>query len=323
LLAEVAALFEADARAKKVELVVRVADDVPASVIGDPTRVRQVVLNLASNALKFTHSGSIELALALEQSGGGAEQLRFGVRDTGIGIAREAQDLVFAPFAQADATTTRRFGGTGLGLAICKRLVVLMGGEIGLESELGRGSHFWFTLPCVTARSERGRDGASLLAPLSPEQRARKLVLVAEDNPVNRFVVRLMLEKLGYRAELVDDGRLAVEARLRGECDLVLMDQQMPVLDGVAAAREIRALERERDLPHVPIIAMTANAMVENKDDCLSAGMDAFLCKPVELDELARVLDARLSEPPAALPARRGRGRGAGVAEERDAKPRS
>ena len=430
-------LQSAQASAKPLELLWEVDPDVPSWVRGDPTRLRQILLNLVGNAVKFTPAGEVSVRVSQESRAGGAARLRFEVRDTGIGIGPEALARVFQPFVQADDSTTRRFGGTGLGLAICKRMIELMGGEIGVESEPGRGSIFWFEAPfpiaddtgrptsTAPARSDlsgirallvddnatnrkllrrlldrwglvafEAADGPSALALLDREPAPMDLVLldyqmpdmdglqlaaaihartpggahqpalvmlsshgerlhgdalvkhglaasqlkpihpvalhdclaqilgrrhpvptvadiadgdvsdaahlaglrilVAEDNPVNQKVVRLQLRRLGLDADFVGDGQKAVEALGRTPYQLVLMDACMPVLDGLEATRRIRRLPAFReDSPTAPrpvIIAMTANALPSDRADCIAAGMDDYIAKPVTLPVLRETL---------------------------------
>jgi len=214
------------------------------------------------------------------------------VRDTGIGIAPEAQARLFAPFTQADASTTRRYGGTGLGLAIARRLVEAMGGEIGVESTPGQGSTFWVTLRL--ARATAVEEPSALPTPINPatEGGARGRVLVAEDNAINRLVAVGLLQSLGYAVEAVEDGRQAVEAAGRERYDLVLMDLHMPELDGFAATAAIRRAEEEQGGgQHVPIVALTADALAGDAEKSLAAGIDDYLAKPVTRERLAAVLE--------------------------------
>ena len=264
-----------------------VDDAVPGRVLGDPSRVRQVLLNLAGNAVKFTRGGAVAVS-----AGRDGDRLRFVVRDTGVGIAPEALARLFQPFVQADASTTRRFGGTGLGLAICRRLVDAMGGEIGVESAPGRGSTFWFTVPLAAAP-----DAAPVRARTPVVVHLRPLrVLVAEDNAVNQRVVNAILARQGHHVTLVADGRAALDALAASPYDVVLMDCEMPELDGYAATRQLRA--REGDGRRTRVVALTANAFEEDRQRALASGMDAWLPKPFRHEDLLRVL---VSTPPAPL----------------------
>ena len=273
------ALLRPQAAAKKLQLEVRCAPDVPGWIATDPTRYRQIVLNLLSNAVKFTDHGSIKVEL---RRAAGGTLLECSVRDTGIGIARDRQDRLFADFSQVDASTTRRFGGTGLGLAICRRLAEAMGGAVGVKSIEGSGSRFWFTVALVEAAAPAATSTAAAPAPAGPTTAAH--VLVAEDVPANQLLVRLLLAKAGHTATLVGSGAAAIEAVRDGSFDLVLMDVQMPDMDGIAATRAIRALPGERS--QIPIVALTAHAMEEELERCRAAGMNDALTKPINRAEL-------------------------------------
>jgi CheY-like chemotaxis protein len=258
------------------------------SYVGDPVRVRQVLANLCANALKFTARGEITVRVACARHDDTQDTVRVSVRDDGIGIAPEVQARLFQPFEQADASTTRRYGGTGLGLAICRQLVRLMGGDIGVESALGAGATFWFIL--TLERAEAAARSSLVLGLNDPAVHAARYggarVLVVEDNAVNQLLARRMLSRLGHTAETADDGARAL-ARLQHErFDLVLMDCQMPVLDGYETTRRIRALHGNA----FPVLAMTANAFDDDLARCLDAGMDEVITKPVELARLAGAL---------------------------------
>jgi PAS domain S-box-containing protein len=274
------AMIGAEAQAKGIAIDVAFAHDVPTWVSGDPTRLGQVLLNLLTNALKFTDTGTIGVTVA--NAGPDApDTLRFTIRDSGIGIPIDRQPELFEDFKQVGTSTTRLYGGTGLGLAICRRLVAAMHGTIGLMSTPGRGSTFWFTayLPATGPAHE-----ATPPTPLSSSRR----VLVVEDNEVNQIVVEGLLKRDGHSVVLASDGAQALAALARESFDLVLMDMQMPVMDGIEATRAIRALPgRART---IPIIALTANAMTEEVERCRVAGMNDHLAKPLERDEMRRVL---------------------------------
>jgi CheY-like chemotaxis protein len=287
-LEESVGLFRAAAAEKNLRLGCGLAPELPAWVAGDGTRLRQVVLNLISNAVKFTSSGEIVLTAGLKRQDEISYCIAIEVRDTGIGIAPEQLPRLFSPFNQADASISRRYGGTGLGLAISKRLVELMGGTIDVESRIGEGTCFRFTVRMGPAQEPAAPSDAP-----PPLLRAGHLkVLVAEDNVVNQRVVLKLLQKLGVNADLVADGSQAVAAALERSYDLVLMDVQMPELDGLSATREIRRL-----LPHdrQPLIfGLTAHATTEYRDICIGAGMNGYLTKPLEPGKL-RALIAELS----------------------------
>ncbi len=271
---------------------------VPALLKGDPTRLLQVLINLAGNGVKFTAKGSVRLAMTRTAQG----LLRIAVRDTGIGIAPERLARLFQPFTQVDGTISRRYGGTGLGLTISRKLVERMGGTLGVESVEGQGACFTVELPLPEAASGAVVALSSPAAPTRPS--LPRSVLVAEDNAINALVVRTLLERDGHRVVHVTTGLAAVEAVARGYFDLVLMDIQMPELDGLEATLRIRDGERARG-GHVPICALTANAMKGDVERCLAAGMDDYLTKPVELAVLRQKLAAH---PPRPAPAGRGLG---------------
>ncbi len=258
-------------------------------VSGDPTRLRQLLFNLVGNAVKFTERGTITLAVSRMPGGDGdGVPLRFEVRDTGLGIPEDVLPTLFRPFQQADTSTTRRFGGTGLGLAICRRLAEAMGGEIGVESRPGSGSTFWINLRLRRAAAEPV-PAAIEAAPAPPEPAATGMrILVAEDNAVNRLLISTRLRRGGHDVVLVEDGVQAVQAVRDGSFDLVLMDMQMPELDGAGATRQIRQLDGER--ARVPIVALTADALPEFREHYMKAGLDDYLTKPVDWAALDRVL---------------------------------
>ena len=279
----VVALMIPRARDQDITLTLDVAADVPDRLAGDAARLRQVLLNLVGNAVKFTERGGVAISVFLLGRKDGRHLLRFDVRDTGIGIPAEARPHLFTSFNQADSSISRRFGGTGLGLAISKRLVELMGGEIGVDSEPGRGSRFWFTLPFTEA------GGQTAAAPPPPPQAARPLsVLLAEDNPVNRVVAERILAAAGHRVTAVADGAAAVAAVRAESFDLVLMDVHMPGMDGFEATRRIRALPGPG--ARIPIFALTANVLAGDEERCVQAGMDGYLPKPFRPSDLLALL---------------------------------
>jgi len=301
MMGEVMEMFTAGAKRKGIGIVLGIAEGVPRHVEGDPVRLRQVLVNLAGNAVKFTGRGEVQLRVALVDTGEGV--FRFEVVDTGIGIRPEARVHIFESFSQADYSTTRTYGGTGLGLAIARQLAELMGGELGLESEFGVGSTFWFTVP-LNVLSEAPRGVASLAMPPAGEPGARfaAAILVAEDNPVNQDVVRHMLTMLGCRVEIVENGEDAVAVSAAGCFDLVFMDCQMPGVDGFTATRMIRAREASRAVGHLPIVALTANAVAGDRELCLQAGMDDYLSKPFDARQLREVLQRWLPGTMTAMP---------------------
>ena len=298
---QAADVVRTEAERRGLRLTVDVADGVPGTVQGDSARLRQIVLNLLSNAVKFTHHGGITVRVAMAGPG----RLQVAVQDTGIGIPADKLDAVFGSFTQADASTTRRYGGTGLGLAISQRLARLMGGQLGVESEVGRGSTFTLEVEVGEAPRPHAAASGALAAPTDAVPDGLR-VLVAEDNVVNQKVVLRLLERLGVTAELAADGAQALDALRRAHdrgrpFDAVLMDLQMPVLDGLEATRRLRA-----DLPadaQPTVIALTANAMEGDRQRCLDAGADDYLTKPVRRDALVRALSAALPRAAAPEPA--------------------
>ncbi len=294
------------AEAKGVRLSLEMAAATPQRVRGDSHRFSQIVHNLLSNAVKFTERGEVALRAEVLEGGGDQVVMRVSVADTGIGIRVDQRAELFSPFAQADASTTRRFGGTGLGLAICRQLVELMHGEIGIESEEGKGSTFWFTLPLgvVSAMPHDERTNGlmapamALAIPAPLLERKCVKILVAEDNPTNRQVVMAQLGKLGFEADAAVNGVEAVAMLQHQAYDVVLMDCSMPMMDGYEATRRIRASGDVK----TPIVAVTAHAMQGDREKCEQAGMNDFLSKPIDMQELEKmltrwVLQPRRSEP--------------------------
>jgi two-component system sensor histidine kinase/response regulator len=258
-------------------------------VIGDPNRIRQITLNLLSNAIKFTERGSVTLSVS--QLGAVEDELlklRIAVTDTGIGISPEAQRRLFNSFTQAEASTTRRFGGTGLGLVISRRLAELMGGELNFESSPGHGSTFWLIVPLRVAPQPAAVSTPAREPASDPDLEITQVhVLVAEDNLINQKVAVRLLSGLGYSADVASNGAIALEMVQKNSYDAVLMDVQMPVMDGLEATRAIRRLASE--VASIPIIALTANALAGDRETYLAAGMDDFLAKPLDKAELERV----------------------------------
>ena len=286
---EVLALLRPRALEKRIEMTLVLSPDLPPWVMADPIRMKQVLLNLMGNALKFTEHGCVALTIALAENIPGAARLHFCVRDTGIGITAAAQARLFSVFSQADSSTTRRFGGSGLGLAISQRLVKTMGGEITVTSTPGEGSEFSFELVLPLAAPPVDALSAATACSL---QKLSGRVLIVEDDRVNQKVISLMLKRLGITYELVDNGLSAVQRVTAEEWDLVLMDVQMPELDGLEATRRIRNHASHRQ---TPIVALTANALPEDRAACAAAGMNAFLTKPIREAELRLCLATWLS----------------------------
>jgi len=270
--------------------------DVPEVVVGDPTRLRQVVVNLIGNAIKFTPQGEIALRVRREAGDAANVILHVEVSDTGIGVAPDRREAIFQAFTQADGTTTRKFGGTGLGLTISARLVALMGGRIWMDGGPDGGSVFHFTarFGVVASRAEAARPTAAPV-PATPVATARLRLLVAEDNAVNRKYIATLLQRLGHAVTLAEDGAQALVAWRAGDFQAVLMDVQMPVMDGLEAARAIRGEEAALG-GHVPIIALTAHAMAADRERCLAAGMDGYVSKPIQPEALARAMARALAD---------------------------
>jgi len=286
---QIMVLFASRAHAKGIDLRAELAPDLPPLVLSDPVRLRQLLINLISNAIKFTERGQIVLRIESLAATDTTRTLRFLVEDTGIGIPADKLQLILEPFSQADDSTTRLYGGTGLGLAICRNLVGLMGGHFSVESSPGAGSRFSFTLTLPLSGERRQMERTA--RPAIARNGAR--ILVAEDSPVNQTVIRVTLSKQGYHVTLANDGAEAVSAFSTAPFDLILMDMQMPQLDGLAATARIRELEATRG-GHIPIIALTANAFEDDRRRCMQAGMDDFISKPFKIDELLTTLQHHL-----------------------------
>jgi signal transduction histidine kinase len=289
------------AREKGLLFRSEVDPDVPLLLRGDTGRLRQVITNLVGNAVKFTQAGSVALRVSRDAEHAESVTLRFLVEDSGVGIPRDKLHLIFEPFVQADGSTTRRFGGTGLGLAICRKLVTLMGGTIGVESTEGKGSTFWFT--AVLKKQTRG-DSSDSRPPApavgfpmktAPARRGARLLL-AEDDPINQVVSTAILEKLGYQVDVVANGHEALQALEGNDYALVLMDCMMPGMDGYAASAAIRDRTSAVRNHDIPVIALTANAMREDHEKSLAAGMNDHLAKPVEIPQLLALLEKWLKD---------------------------
>jgi two-component system, sensor histidine kinase len=269
-------------------------EDARGRYLGDPTRLRQILYNLISNALKFTEQGEIRVTARRD-----GEMLEISVKDTGVGIPAESLSRLFAKFDQLDSSTTRRFGGTGLGLAICRELAQLMTGEISVTSELGLGSIFTLRVPLAWLGEERAVYTVAETMSERPEIALR--VLAAEDNAVNQLVLKTLLHQMGVDPTVVENGRLAVEAWEGGDWDVILMDIQMPVMDGLTATARIRNLEADTGRARTPIVALTANAMSHQVEQYISAGMDGHVAKPIQATELFAAL-TRAAVPEQAKP---------------------
>ena len=290
-MAESIRMLAVRARENGLELTCEILPEVPERVVGDLNRLRQIIINLIGNAIKFTARGQVGLRISLDSHAPGDFQLHFVVTDTGVGIAKEKQKLIFEAFSQADTSTARKFGGTGLGLSISTQLVALMGGKIWVESALGHGSQFHFTGNFGEASQVVEAVSSSVPSQLAAAKTHRKLrVLLAEDNAVNQKIAARVLEKQGHHVTVAADGRQALAALDRAIFDVVLMDVQMPEMDGFEATAAIRGHERETG-NHIPIIAMTAHAMPGDRERCIAAGMDSYIAKPLKVGELIELLE--------------------------------
>ena len=268
-----------------------IGEGVPEVLTGDPTRIRQILINLVGNAIKFTDKGGITIGVHLESAEDLKIRLRFSVTDTGIGIPRERMDRLFRPFSQVDASTTRKYGGTGLGLAISSRLCELMSGHMWVESRPGKGSTFFFTVELLPPPMEAAAE-ESAQTPAEPERvvdPASVRLLLAEDNAVNSKVAMLLLKRAGYLPDLAENGKEVLDAFHKKYYDVVLMDMQMPVMDGLEATRKLRKMLAHKGM-HPYIVALTASAGKPDHDRCIEAGMDAFLAKPIKVNEMLAVI---------------------------------
>lgn len=289
----VAQILTISAKDKPVEVGYTIDDEVPDQLLGDPTRVRQILLNYGSNAVKFTEEGRIDLSVHIKDEQDDSFVVQLAVEDTGIGISEEKQSKLFGAFSQADSSTTRKYGGTGLGLAICKQLAKMMHGKVGVRSERGVGSKFWalITLSMMTEDFfETDQSGNSQNNSKERDTSMEKLnVLVAEDNKINQMVTQKMLEREGMEVTIAENGMEAVKCFEKQDFDIIMMDIHMPEMDGYEATSAIRKLE-EVSGNHIPIIALTASAMEGDKEACLEAGMDGYISKPIKKDQLIETL---------------------------------
>jgi signal transduction histidine kinase/AmiR/NasT family two-component response regulator len=294
-------VLAARAAEKDIELACQVSNRVPDLIVGDTNRLRQILMNLVGNAIKFTDRGEVfvtvkttpetgaETPADMTPEGEGGLKLHFVVTDTGIGIPKEKQQIIFESFVQADGSMTRRYGGTGLGLAICSQLVKLMGGRIWVESQVGRGSSFHFI---VRVRPDVRSDGEQKPAEEIFKKSARSArVLLAEDNEINQKVALEFLQMRGHHVRIANNGKDVLEAVAAEQFDIILMDVQMPVMDGFQATAAIREKERINRRSHIPIVAMTGYAMKGDRQRCLDAGMDGYICKPIRSQELFEAVE--------------------------------
>ncbi|AFY58076.1 PAS domain S-box [Rivularia sp. PCC 7116] len=284
-------LFAIQAEEKGIQFTINIAPDMPKNLIGDDFRLQQVLSNLIGNAIKFTDNGEVSVHISSETQDTfqNSVKLHFRVSDTGIGIDPEVKENLFKPFTQADGSTTRKYGGTGLGLTICRRIIDLMGGEIAVQSNPGEGATFWFTVSLDRSETEVESDLQSTATIIDSSSAKNLKILIVEDYVDSREIVVFMLEELGYQAEAVSNGEQALDKLAESDFDIVFMDCQMPVMDGYEATRQLR--QREGEQRHTLIIGLTANAMYDDREKCLNAGMDNYLSKPVMMENLERIIN--------------------------------
>jgi len=294
LVEEVLVLFDKSRKDDNhFDISLKLSDDVPAAVCSDPTRIRQVLLNLVGNAVKFTKEGGVDVYVEADRSGNGREMIKFSIKDTGIGIDEATIPALFSPFTQADASISRKFEGTGLGLVISKRLVELMDGEIGVESILGEGSTFWFTLPYIAATTEVSASSGKTIVTNFETSRQLK-ILAAEDNRVNQRIIEATMASYGHQVTIAENGKLAVEALVHNDFDMILMDVRMPEMSGPDATRVIRLMPGEKS--KIPIVAVTADAMKEHQEGYFEAGMNGVVTKPIDRTELLLTINKVMDE---------------------------
>jgi signal transduction histidine kinase len=287
-------ILQIQADRKNLSLIVEIDDDVPQFLIGDPVRLKQIIINLVNNAIKFTEKGNIRIVVEKQQINGTKAHLLFKVIDTGIGISEEGKKRLFKSFSQVDRSTTRKFGGTGLGLAICKNLSEMMGGEIGVESEVGVGSTFWFTVVLEISDKEtyQKSNKSEKIDNIKEKIKVKLNILLAEDNTINQKVALVNLNNLGHNTDVANNGKEAVEMFLKKNYDLIFMDIQMPEMDGIEATKKIREIEKKHNaIRKIPIIAMTANTMEGDKEKYLQAGMNDYVSKPFKQKELVAIFN--------------------------------
>ncbi len=281
-----------DASKKGIDLSYSIDSKTPERIMGDSAWLRQILINLLNNAVKFSEKGAVKIEVSGRKLDASNHEIRFSVNDSGMGIPENWINLLFQPFTQIDSSTTRTYGGTGLGLAICKNLAEMMGGTIWVESQLGKGSTFYFTIVAPSATKMQAPsmvvDNKPKICPAHYKPRTMR-ILLAEDNPVNQMMMQKMLNKLGYNADIASNGLEVLKFLEIQPYDLILMDIQMPEMDGFQATREIQKRWASEDRPK--IIAITAYALEGDQERCLAAGMDNYISKPLRLDKLRAVLE--------------------------------
>ena len=298
---DVVATVENSAQVKNIKLSYFIKSDVEEYYVGDSNRISQILINLIGNAIKFTEQGGVDVIISLNESDDEFSLLKIEVSDSGIGISDEAKSSLFTSFTQVDNTISRIYGGTGLGLSICKQLCNLMGGDIGVYNGENGGSVFWFTLKLARVEDQENSWDAlntlkdeKILKPqpaVDQEPLDKKKILIVEDKEVNQVVTQKMLEKLNYVSDLAENGKIAIEKIKSQSYDLILMDCHMPYMDGFEATQIIREIEKEKNISHYPIIALTGNAMKGDREKCLDSGMDDFLAKPFKMSDLSKIIE--------------------------------
>jgi len=291
---EVEKLFSDAASSKGLTLKSSLSDDLPKFIFGDPIRLKQILINLTNNAIKFTDSGTINIEVSVVENHLDQIKLLFNIIDSGIGINEKQQKLIFDEYAQAEQSISRTYGGTGLGLSICKKLVSIMGGEIDVSSKPNAGSTFWFTAKFKVA-NQTETDPPEKSNTIIDFSSINPAVLIVEDNRVNQMIISGYLQKHGIKAEVANNGKIAVEKMINGHYHLVFMDCQMPIMDGYIATQMIRESERQSGRPPTPIIAMTGNTLPGDREKCNNSGMDDYLSKPISKEQLAALLEKWLT----------------------------
>ncbi len=292
LLSSVASILSVRANEQNVAITIRTHPDVPTGIRGDPTRLRQILINLVGNGLKFTENGSVDISVRKESE----TELYFSVKDNGIGIPKDKQQLIFESFTQADSLTTRKYGGTGLGLTICRKLTKILGGTIGLDSAPGKGSTFFFTCTFQPALTAPVPFTSKRQAPANCEMLQPAHILLVDDNEDNRNLLCLYLRNTPFSLQTAENGQVAVELFKKSSFDIVFMDLEMPVMDGYEATRQLRIWEKEQGCEETPIVALTAHAFVRFKKKCMAAGCSDYLTKPVLRDTLIQCISRHVQE---------------------------
>jgi signal transduction histidine kinase len=288
---EIFKLMNLKASEKNLKLCFNTSDDVPEFVIGDPLRLKQIIINLVNNAIKFTENGSVTLDISLMSKDSSSTKLMFKVIDTGAGISDKAKKKLFKEFSQADASISRKHGGSGLGLSISKNLAKMMGGDIGVISTVGEGSTFWFTVVLGIGSKQLEEAEKAGTRKIEAEKLRKLKILLAEDNLINQRVATINLNKMGHLVDVAENGKDAVELFRENLYDVVLMDIMMPVMDGIEATRLIKEIQHDQEIKRgVPVIAMTANALKGDREKLMAQGMDGYICKPFKTNELKQEL---------------------------------